>query len=185
MLKILPLLFVLLSSISTVAQSENSFSYEQQPVLKWDDFKVVFTTESDSVDAFVSISLQMRQVGTSYKMGYARSGIYEAHAVVNRNSSWVKAGTRDSSTLRHLQYAFNLAELIAKKLVWEVSEAKIRPRQKKVDEIFAVYVKFCKQCLRGYYDDTDHGRNKVRQAKWEAMIDNSQLNSEITIDKAN
>ncbi len=182
----LSLLLVFLFSVSAVAQSESSFSYEQQPVLTWDDFKVAFTSENDSVDAFVSISLQMRQVGTSYKMGYARSRIYEAHAVVNRNSSWVKAGTRDSSALRHLQYAFNLAELIAKKLVWEVSEAKIRPRQmKKVDEISAVYVKFYKQCLRGYYDDTDHGRNKVRQAKLEAMIDNSQLNSEITIDKAN
>lgn len=68
MLKILSLLLVFLFSVSAVAQSESSFSYEQQPLLTWDDFKVVFTSENDSVDAFVSISLQMQQVGTSYKM---------------------------------------------------------------------------------------------------------------------
>lgn len=184
-MKVLSLLFILSYSLSVVAQQEDTFSYDKQPTLKWDDFKIVSNNESDSVNAFVSISLQMRQVGTYFKNGYPRSGIYEAHAAVNRNNSWVKAGTQDSSTLRHLQYAFNLTELVARKLVWEVTQAKIRPRNmKKVDEIFAVNVKFYKQCLTGYYDDTNHGRNKVRQAKWEAMIDNNQVNFETDADKS-
>ena len=151
--------------------------YNKQPTLTWDDFKVVPNLANDSLKSFLSVTIGMRNVKVNIWMGY---GTYEAHALVYRSSSWVKEGSKDSSTLRHHQYAFALTELVAKKLEKDVNDAKINLRwMNKINRIFTNYDRFSKKCLYAYQKETENGQNTAKQAQWEAMIDRNEVKLEI------
>ena len=161
----------------TLAQKRDTLSYNKQRPLTWDDFAIAPDLANDSMKAFLSVTIGMRNVKVNVWMGY---GTYEAHAFAYRSSSWVKEGSQDSSTLRHQQYAFALTELVAKKLEKDINDAKINLGWvNKVNRIFANYDRFSKQCLYAYRRETENGQNATKQAEWEAMIDKDQLKLQI------
>jgi hypothetical protein len=167
------LFFIFSCSINALAQIGDTLYYDKQPKLTWQDFKTVTGVQSDSMKAFLSVTIQMRLLKANIWMGY---GTYDAHAIVFRSSSWVKDDARDSLNLRHQQYAFDLTELVASRLKQEVNEAKINLRwQKKISKIFAKYESFARQCLDAYTLETKNGEERQKQAEWEALINRKEI----------
>lgn len=107
-------------------------------------------------------------------MGY---GTYEAHAFTSRESSWVKDDAKkDSTMLRHQQYAFELAEVVARQLETEINKAKINLRwMNKIKKILYNYAQFAAQCHHNYESETQYGLNTAKQTEWETMIDRNEL----------
>ena len=168
------IIFILLSITGIAfAHEGDTLAYNKRSVLTWEDFQSSTENKNDSLRSYLSISLQMRRVKTNIWMGY---GIYEAHAIAFKKASWVKDVPKDSSILKHQQYAFALAELVARKLENEVNDAKINLRwMNKINKIFSNYVQFAIQCRLAYERETQYGLNVTKQAEWEAMIDRSQI----------
>lgn len=172
------IIFILLSIPGIAfAQEGDTLAYNKRSLLTWEDFQGSTENKNDSLRSFLSVSLQMRRVKTNIWMGY---GIYEAHAIAFKKASWVKDVPKDSSILRHQQYAFALAELVARKLEKEVNDAKINLRwMNKINKIFSNYVQFALQCRYSYERETQYGLNIIKQVEWEALIDRNNIKLEI------
>lgn len=91
------------------------------------------------------------------------------------SKSWVKRNKQTSTLLKHEQYHFNLAEVIARKMRMEISQVKV-PTISAIQIIYNKWMLEFDKLQSKYDEETNHSKNETEQEKWQDRID-QELNS--------
>lgn len=99
-----------------------------------------------------------------------KSATITAYFVSDR--SWVKPGKQTPTLLSHEQVHFDISELYARKLRAAIDQVEMSTEdsQSIVQGLFREYTGKREQEQRRYDLETDHGKNRAEQLKWEKQI---------------
>ena len=153
------------------------FSFKQQEnedIIKWsfdykldlDDFKNN-SKSSKNLVAVSSIGIEMQEF--IFTKHHATTNIT---SFFDRNNSWTK--TASNEVLKHEQGHFDIGEIYARILKKSLSLKKFR-RKSISDDAINIYNSVFndnKMWQELYDNETEHGKNQIKQAEWEAKISN-------------
>src|SRR5215213_8155583 len=155
-----------ITSDSTLkAESQDMIPWELDKRLAWDDFLCEPKVGSDAV-ASTSTSL-----GIAYQLSSGQLR-YHITCYFNKEKSWGLMKT--DYILAHEQGHFDITEIFARKLNQALQNYTLnRPTfQKDINTIYEAVVA-SKEAFQSAYDgETDHSRNKRKQAEWLERINN-------------
>lgn len=156
-------LFIIFSSY---CYSQDTIIWKSCYKLKWTDFHGLADTSSN-YEAITSS-------GIEYKYSFSDSTFeFSVFAFFDKVNSW-KGSSANSETLRHEQLHFDITEVFARKLRKEFSNLKPERNtlKQKIKEMVQ-NVNNIKEQMQDQYDlETDFGRNKEMQEKWETKVSN-------------
>lgn len=167
-MKIVSSVCILLITALAINAQEPSFSYEELPVLGWEDFR----GEPDLNSTFHANT----NSGFSYSWSYSTSNgemdlEYEVFSTFYPNLSWVHPEHKVDALLKHEQLHFDISELHARKLRKAMSTYK--PGQSIRKDLKNLYTRIEKErvTMQNNFDrETNHSTNKVEEAKWQAFV---------------
>ena len=107
----------------------------------------------------------------------ARAGGIRPYAVMNKDFSAVRHGSRDPSTLAHEQLHFDITELVARRLAVEMAAIEGRgdlrqdaraDLERQIRQRFDEGMREFSELQERYDEETEHGMRKKAQKKWAA-----------------
>ncbi|WP_253279788.1 DUF922 domain-containing protein [Nonlabens sp. MIC269] len=145
------------------------FTYEDHPVLTWEDFKGVPPQNARhfaSVNTGIAYSYEVKILKGDFHLSY------EVESQFYPQLSW-KKNIQESSRdlLAHEQLHWDISEIYARKLRTALS--KYRPRKSyktDLNEIFQKIESERRKLQKQYDRETNHGINKEEQARWYIKI---------------
>lgn len=107
--------------------------------------------------------------------GRLRLAAYEVRVVVNRELSWVVTGTKTDVLLDHEQGHFDIQGLTTRDMVAALAALRADNADDLQNEVSRIIAQAQTdgQAMSDLYDseaETDHGRDQVRQARWNEAI---------------
>lgn len=158
----------MLGLISFSQEIEESYAWDANRKLTWNDFKGV--VPPDSAPAATTAS------GISYK--YSANLLhhevqldFEVNAFFYPNESWYKPKVCNDLILSHEQLHFDISELFARKMRKRLNETSFSDNVKA--EIRSIYKETLKELsdFQDCYDwETNFSRNRVQQLRWNEQI---------------
>ncbi len=146
-----------------LGQDDEKFTYAEQSVLRWEDFKAT-PDESSSYQA-------SSNTGMGYSWSYNTYGgslnlKYEVKSHFYPNLSWVKKGA-DATLLQHEQIHFDISELHARMLRKTMSEYAIRRNIRRDLKLIYEKAEAERRAMQKAYDlETNHSIDTVAQKQW-------------------
>lgn len=166
-MKSLHLLLTLLLATSIVP--DKKFTFQEKPVLTWDDFKgtpPINSHHAASVNSGIAYSYSAKITGKIVQLDF------EVHSEFYPQLSWKRdLKENDSQLLRHEQLHWNISELHARILQKAFLNYKPSLSYKRdLQQIFK-RVEAARQIMQGRYDrETNHGLKLTQQREWETYI---------------
>lgn len=152
-----------------LAQQEEGVPWSDSFKFTWDDFKASPNYQSDAVAITASGITFGYSVSTSN--GNVIDFSTEIFAHFYPEQSWVKPEEQTDYILAHEQYHFNITELHARKFRQRVAQLKPHNTIKATLDRIHQDINTALRAMQKRYDaETDHSRNQVEQAQWEAYI---------------
>lgn len=144
--------------------------YHKDRELVWDDFAARPQPGSNySASIFTSFAWEGNP--------YIENGFVNLELVVKvfmlKQSSWVKASVRDDYGLNHEQRHFDITKIIVERFKQKVLQMELTPDSYD-GEIGYLYIETYREMNKmqeAYDEETDHGKNKTAQERWNAFID--------------
>ncbi|WP_438962777.1 DUF922 domain-containing protein [Nonlabens sp.] len=162
------LLFIsLLITFSIVP--EKKFTFQEKPVLTWDDFMGTpprNASHAASVNSGIAYSYSIKIKGKEIILDF------EVHSEFYPQLSWKKDLNESSSQLlAHEQLHWNISELHAQILKRAFQDYVPSPQYKKELRTLFNKVEAARQTMQGRYDrETNHGLHLSQQKEWETFI---------------
>jgi hypothetical protein len=143
----------------------NEIEWSSNRKLVWEDFKGIPDTLNFPVFNAVTYS------SIDIKSSLHNNKSITVRALFDSSKSWVLSAGKTDSTLTHDQIHFDITELYARKVRKALNMMNLKllndeEKKKKLMEIKAQYENYQKK----YDRETQHGKNKETQKKWEAII---------------
>lgn len=143
--------------------------------ISWSEFREVVTRPSgETEDAQIDTrTLQPERVGVAREQGQFRLGNFTVKLNVIRDNSWVVANQKSETLLVHEQGHFDITGLVARDLVKALGALRVSTTeelQREVTRLFEAYDAWAKSLSNQYDGETNHGRNAIIQAEWEARL---------------
>ncbi|WP_175404048.1 DUF922 domain-containing protein [Mucilaginibacter sp. PPCGB 2223] len=169
MVKTLFLMFFSFSLTTSNLLAQNNYKkWEKDSLLTWSDFKGTLDTPS----SFGAM--------TNWHMPYSyhwslKNGIYtlkfKVEGAIDRSRSWSKADKQTNALLAHEQLHFDISEIFARELFIELNKKAYTANYKnEVLDIVASVFKSATEMQQKYDEETDHSKNKIKQAEWELYV---------------
>jgi len=162
------ILFFFLLAITDLFAQPNYKKWEKDSLLAWSDFKGILDTPSSFAAA------------TNWHMPYtyhwsSKDGVYtlkfKVEGAIDRNRSWSIADKQTNDLLAHEQLHFDISEIFARELFIAFNKKTYTSNYKnEVLDIVATVFKSAAEMQEKYDRETDHSRNKIKQAEWEVYI---------------
>jgi hypothetical protein len=160
-------IFLLASSFRQEPKNHTLIKWQQNYLLKWDDFK----GPQQHLNSVASTTYDILKRAVN-KRTYAR---VEIVAVFYPYDSWHNKKREDKIILSHEQKHFDIAELFARKLRKKISGEMIADYADLQEKLQLLYEQNDKELERyqDVYDiETDYSRNIKHQAEWNEKIEN-------------
>lgn len=150
-------------------QDEPVLSWKESHKLTWSDFKGTPNLR----DSAVAVTASGISFGYSIKQtnNEVTNFSTQVHAHFYPEQSWYKPDRADIHVLNHEQLHFDITELHARKLRYEISKLKITNHVKSELKTLQKNINIELKKLQDKYDlETNFSRNKEAQAQWKAYI---------------
>ena len=150
------------------SQEDEKFTYKEQPVLSWEDFKGVPDQNS--------IHHATANTGMGYSWSYNTSFgkldlTYEVKSHFYPNVSWVKMDKADAALLAHEQLHFDISELHARMLRKTMASYVIRRNIRKDLKTIYENAEAKRRAMQTAYDtETNHSIDIIAQQQWELKV---------------
>ncbi|MCG3164254.1 MAG: hypothetical protein POELPBGB_00008 [Bacteroidia bacterium] len=158
------ILFIMLASQSTLAQSKDTVYWNAERKLKWQDFK-------GRPDESTNL-LAMTQAGIGYEVACNNGELkVKVFCYFNVKKSWTKEEESDE-LLRHEQLHFDITELYTRKLRKLVSELE-DPCGKNISKLNGLYEENMKGWVKAQDDydrESEHSLNNEQQRLWDEKV---------------
>ncbi len=144
--------------------------YHQDRPLKWEDFKAKPHFGSNYV---ASIFSSFAWEGNSK----IKDGVIVLDLVTKvfmlKPSSWVRSGSRDDYGLNHEQRHFDITKIIVERFKEKIKKLELSPDDYdgKIGYLYLETYREMNQMQEAYDKETDHGRDKEAQYRWNGLID--------------
>lgn len=165
LLSVLSLFFMSLTT--RPSETKHQIDWKENQLLSWEDFKGTIS-KSSPYDAYT-----MSGVSTEYS-GEGNEMKVNIRAVFNQKDSKKKKGMDSAYLLNHEQRHFDITEVFARRLRKTVSEITFSSYKQIDNEMTAVIRKNVREWnkIQNTYDkETQHSKNKTKQAEWNQKID--------------
>lgn len=163
------MLHLLIFIVAFVTVPEKKFTFQEKPILTWDDFTGVApknALHAASVNSGIAYSYNAKILENNVELEFeVRSEFYP-------QLSWKKNLKEDSiQLLKHEQLHWNISELFARILRQEFKKYQpTRNYKKEIDEIFKRVEAGRQNMQRRYDKETRHGLKLTQQREWEIYI---------------
>lgn len=162
-------LLVLTFLVTLTSVPRDKFTFQEKPVLTWDDFMgtpPINARHSASVNSGMAYSYNAKIKGETVLLEFeVRSEFYP-------ELSWKKnLKENDAQLLRHEQLHWNISELHAQ--ILKTSFNNYKPTRNYKREILEIFkrVEAARQAMQARYDrETNHGIKLTQQREWETFI---------------
>lgn len=145
-------------------------------IADWSQYTVVSSSPGGGFDALTQTSMSYR-----WETDYGEKGLYRLKPIVTEiiiltDKSWVVAGQQSDELLRHEQGHADIALLVGYEELRELQKLRAKGVGHLRELISGVQRRFRHkaEALNIFYDsphEADHGRNKPKQAEWDAKFD--------------
>jgi hypothetical protein len=146
--------------------------------LTWADFPEV-ASAPDASDENAQIHAEITQptnVGVVHEHGQVRISSLTVNLSVDRGDSWVVRSAKADDLLSHEQGHFDITGMMGRDMGAEIMAARASSTgdlQTAVTAIIQRYRTLAKTLNDRYDTETNHGRNREAQARWDARIRSS------------
>lgn len=154
--------------LMSFSQSENDIYWKQGNLLKWDDFQG--NPEENSPLAAATAS------GYGFESYTIKAKVDTVFLNINsyftKNKSWVKQSKKTEFLLRHEQLHFSISELYCRKFKKTLNSTSFKRENFKIaltESLKKSHVE-CSAFQDLYDRETNHSKNKTKQAEWEKKI---------------
>ena len=143
--------------------------------IDWSEFEELpRRPPGEKEDAQISSTLeQPTEVNVARQGGRFRLDTYEAELSVTASESWVVASTKSDALLGHEQGHYDLTGLIARDLI-AVLRALRAPTVPGLERELKAAIRradaLADRLTKQYDTETDHGRNRAKQEKWDTLL---------------
>ncbi|GAB3649112.1 hypothetical protein GCM10028791_14030 [Echinicola sediminis] len=144
--------------------------YHNDRKLTWDDFEArPHPGSSYSASIFTSFAWEGDP--------FVEEGALNLELVVKvfmlKASSWVKASVRDDYGLNHEQRHFDITKIIVERFKEKVRQMELTPDSYdgKIGFLYIETYREMNKMQEAYDQETDHGKNKMAQERWNLLID--------------
>lgn len=144
--------------------------YQRNHPLEWEDFKA------------------KPHIGSKYAASIFSSFAWEGSTIVKdgvvvldlvtkvfmlKSSSWVRTNSRDEYGLNHEQRHFDITKIIVERFKEKIKSMELSPDNYdgKIGYLYLETYREMNQMQEAYDGETDHGRNKEAQSRWNGLID--------------
>jgi len=153
-----------------IQEKGDTVFYHEDRKLKWSDFEARPQPASGySASIFTSFAWEGLPV--------VEDGIVELRLITKvfmlKKSSWVRSSTRDTYSLNHEQRHFDITKIIVERFKDKVRQMEFRPEtyDGKIGYLYIETYREMNKMQETYDDETDHGKNKAAQERWNKLID--------------
>ncbi|MFB6341026.1 hypothetical protein ACE1ET_04870 [Saccharicrinis sp. FJH62] len=151
------------SDVVLSSDSRDILSYENRPLLNWNDFKI-FLPEDSSIPYKISVNIFMNSEVNAW-LGTLKN--FRTNATIFFDASSVKSSYMSDYNLKHIQLIFDLAQVYAQRLESYVNnEIKRTSSRSKIQKILDEYYDKLKEEINTYSTETDYGQNIEIQQSW-------------------
>lgn len=157
--KIIYILLILLIDKSPKV-CENKICWEEGRLISWKNF-IGTPKHNSSIAAFTTVSLRTEIV--------SKNSVLVENCMIE-NKSWVEKHSKTEYLLKHEQYHFHLAEIIARRMRKDISMIKT-PTISAVKTIFDERMEEYESLQQLYDEETNHSIDSIMQIKWQEKID--------------
>lgn len=148
---------------------ETQIIWQENRKLTWDDFKGEPDTET------YPTALALTNSGFGFEpsvAGLFQDGNLFIQATMNTYKSWVIPEGRNEYVLRHEQIHFDITEIYSRKLRKIFQENNFTSADyQRAKEVFSAVFEECRLRQDDYDKDTQKGKKKETQEKWEAIVE--------------
>ena len=150
--------------------------------ITWTEFREIGRRPTgEREDAQISSNLeQPSQVSVTRTGGRFRLGTYEAVLSVEADESWVVTSAKSDALLAHEQGHYDITGIIARDMIRDlrgVRAATTAGLEREVQAIIERADTLADRLTELYDEQTDHGRERAQQARWEALLRTSIQNT--------
>jgi hypothetical protein len=143
--------------------------------LTWSDFPEV-SSAADGSDENAQIHAEITQptnVGVVHEHGQVRISSLTVNLSVDRGDSWVVRSAKADDLLSHEQGHYDITGMMGRDMGGEIMAARASSAGELQTAVTAIIQRYrsLATSLNGRYDtETNHGRNRDAQARWDARI---------------
>ncbi|WP_162633153.1 hypothetical protein [Echinicola strongylocentroti] len=152
-----------------VQEKGDTVFYHYGRGLDWDDFKASPHPRSGfAASIFTSFSWEGDPI--------VEDGKVKLQLIVKvfmlKSSSWVKPGHKDGYGINHEQRHFDITKIVVERFKDKVKAMELTPHDYdgKIGYLYIETYREMNRMQEAYDEETDHGRNKAAQQKWNALI---------------
>lgn len=150
--------------------------------ISWSEFREVQSRPTgENEDATISTNLQQpEQVNVARSSGRFRLDSYEAVLSVVESESWVVTSAKSDELLAHEQGHYDITGLVARDMIRDLRAlraASTAALQRDVQAIIRRADALADRLTALYDQQTNHGRDRARQARWDQLLRTSIQNS--------
>jgi hypothetical protein len=158
----------LVTSIVGFAQEEQKRGWDKDNLINWSDFQGPID-QSSSFDATthsgMNYSWKVKTIQGQIKSAFTTTSF------MNKSKSWTKPEKQTPALLKHEQLHFDIYEFFARKLLQVFNDHSYT--NDFTNEIAAIFQRMeeARKAMEDKYDkQTNHSKNKLKQAEWELYV---------------
>ncbi|GGF20490.1 hypothetical protein [Echinicola rosea] len=153
-----------------VVEKGDTVFYHEDRKLDWDDFKArPHPGSSYAASIFTSFSWEGDPK--------VEEGRVKLELIVKvfmlKSSSWARSSRKDGYGLNHEQRHFDITKIVVERFKEKIREMSLTPQDYdgRIGYLYIETYREMNKMQEAYDDETDHGRNKGAQQKWNELID--------------
>lgn len=162
------LLLFLCAALSTFAQPESRLVWKADRPIQWTDFEGPVDESSEfEANTNSGMNYQWHMDMHAGKMSFK----FSVYGFMNKSKSWVRPGKQTDALLKHEQLHFDISEYFARQLLRSFQNYTYTANfRTEIDQLFQQMMQARKTMEETYDAQSNHSRNKIKQAEWELYV---------------
>lgn len=153
-------ILLILSISKSPKGCEKRICWEEGKLISWKNF-IGNPKYNTSIAAFTTVSLRTEII--------SNNSVLVENCMIEKKS-WVEKNSKTDYLLKHEQYHFHLAEIIARRMRKDISTIKT-PSISAVKKIFDERMQESEALQQLYDEETNHSIDSIKQLEWQEKID--------------